>query len=46
MSVPVARENRFNDDDDDINDSLILKEILDYTNKVYNKYVTALAEIA
>ncbi|KAF8862713.1 hypothetical protein BDZ45DRAFT_585016 [Acephala macrosclerotiorum] len=32
-----ARENGFNDDDDDIDDSLVLKEILEYTHGVYNE---------
>jgi hypothetical protein len=32
-----ARENRFNDDDYDIDDSIILKEILEYTDRVYKE---------
>jgi hypothetical protein len=32
-----ARENGFNDDDDDIDDSLVLKELLPYTTRVYNE---------
>lgn len=32
-----ARENGFNDDDDDIDDSLILKIILEYTDGVYKE---------
>jgi hypothetical protein len=32
-----ARENGFNDDDDNVDDSLVLKEILEYTDGVYNE---------
>jgi hypothetical protein len=32
-----ARENGFNDDDDDIDDSLVLKIILEYTDGVYKE---------
>ena len=32
-----ARENGSNDDQDDIDDSLVLKEILPYTTGVYNE---------
>jgi hypothetical protein len=34
-----ARENGFNDDDDDIDDSIVLKEILEYTDGVYNEQI-------
>ena len=34
-----AQENGFNDGDDNIDDSLVLKEILPYTTGVYNKQV-------
>jgi hypothetical protein len=32
-----ARENGFNDNNDNINDSLVLKIILEYTNRVYKE---------
>jgi hypothetical protein len=32
-----ARDNRFNNNNDNIDDSLVLKEVLPYTNRVYNK---------
>jgi hypothetical protein len=32
-----ARENGFNNDDDDIDDSLVLKIILEYTDEVYKE---------
>ena len=32
-----TRENGFNDGDDDLDDALVLKEILEYTDGVYNE---------
>jgi hypothetical protein len=32
-----ARENRFNNSNNNIDDSLVLKEVLPYTDRVYNK---------
>ncbi|KAL5316283.1 hypothetical protein ACEPPN_015328 [Leptodophora sp. 'Broadleaf-Isolate-01'] len=41
-----ARENGFNDDDDDIDDSLILKIILEYTDGVYKEQMEMWREFA
>jgi hypothetical protein len=34
-----ARENGFNNNNDNINNSFVLKIILEYTNKVYKKQI-------
>jgi hypothetical protein len=40
-----ARENGFNDNDNNINDSLVLKEILPYTTRVYNEQMDFVARV-